>query len=71
MPLLQIADDSAGEQLDRGTRVTLHLKEDAQDMADANKLSGLIHQYSQFIQFPINLWTTRTETEQVWTLPLV
>ena len=62
---LQVADDSAGEPLERGTRVTLHLKEDALEMASATKLSSLIHQYSQFIQFPINLWTTRQETEEV------
>lgn len=45
--------------------MTLHLKEDATEMASAPKLEQLIKQYSQFIQFPIALWTTRSESEQV------
>ncbi|KAK9804487.1 hypothetical protein WJX73_008885 [Symbiochloris irregularis] len=61
----KIADDTEGEPLKRGTRVTLHLKDDAVPMASATKLGELIHQYSQFIQFPIALWTTRQESEQV------
>ncbi|KAI8100324.1 hypothetical protein M9435_006808 [Picochlorum sp. BPE23] len=49
----------------RGTRITLHLKEDAADIADAAKLSSLIKQYSEFISFPINLWTTKQNSKEV------
>lgn len=46
-------EDDSGEPLKRGTRVTLHLKEDAYELADEKKLQDLIKQYSEFIQFPI------------------
>lgn len=49
---LQIKEDD-GEPLQRGTRVTLHLKDDATDLADQKKLEDLIKQYSEFISFPI------------------
>lgn len=49
----------------RGTRITLHLKEDAADIADAAKLSSLIKQYSEFISFPIKLWTTKQNSKEV------
>ncbi len=53
MCLLQVKEDDSGETLKRGTRVTLHLKEDAYELADEKKLGDLIKQYSEFIQFPI------------------
>merc|ERR1712194_101648 len=37
----------------RGTRVTLHLKEDAHDYLSEDKLKESAKKYSQFIQFPI------------------
>ena len=40
---VQIKEDDA-KDLPRGTRITLHLKEDAKDLADAQKLSNLIKQ---------------------------
>ncbi|KFM24018.1 Heat shock protein 83-1 [Auxenochlorella protothecoides] len=51
--------------LKRGTRITLHLKEDAKEFADAAKIEGLLKQYSEFISFPIKLWTTSFVNEQV------
>jgi HSP90 family molecular chaperone len=48
-----VKEDDSGEPLKRGTRVTLHLKEDAYELADEKKLAELIKQYSEFIQFPI------------------
>lgn len=43
----------------------LHLKEDAAELADPIRLQRLIKQYSQFIQFPIKLWNSRKEPQQV------
>ena len=60
----QVREDEAGD-LTRGTRITLHLKEDAAELADAAKLGSLIKQYSEFIQFPIRLWGPKTDYEQV------
>ena len=51
--VLQIREDDTGDVLKRGTRVTLHLKEDAYELASEKKLGDLIKQYSEFIQFPI------------------
>ena len=50
-----IAPDEGGAPMTRGTRVVLHLKEDAHELADPVRLARLIKQYSQFIQFPIKL----------------
>lgn len=60
----QVREDEA-KDLRRGTRITLHLKNDAAELAEASKLGSLIKQYSEFIQFPIKLWSTKTEYEQV------
>merc|ERR1739848_258579 len=39
--------------LGRGSRVTLHLKEDAHEYLSEDKLKDSAKKYSQFIQFPI------------------
>lgn len=44
--------DSA-EKNESGTEITLHLKEDAQQYLESWKLSGIIHKYSDFIEYPI------------------
>ena len=62
--LSQVKEDDAND-LKRGTRVTLHLKQDAKELAEGQKLGSLIKQYSEFIQFPIKLWASKTEYEQV------
>merc|ERR1712113_111347 len=48
-----VVDDPRGNTLGRGTRVTLHLKEDAHDYLSKDKLKESVKKYSQFIQFPI------------------
>merc|ERR1719174_3090090 len=48
-----VAPDPRGNTLGRGTRVTLQLKEDAQDYLSEDKLKESAKKYSQFIQFPI------------------
>merc|ERR1711998_790598 len=48
-----VVDDPLGNTLGRGTRVTLHLKEDAHDYLSEDKLKESAKKYSQFIQFPI------------------
>jgi len=39
----------------RGTRVVLHLKEDAREFADAWRLRGLVKRYSDHIAFPVRM----------------
>merc|ERR1711963_382977 len=48
-----VVEDPRGNTLGRGTRVTLHLKEDAHDYLAEDKLKDTTKKYSQFIQFPI------------------
>lgn len=59
-----IAPDVDGD-LKRGTRITLHVKEDAKDIATSTKLASLITQYSEFISFPIKLWSTKETPKEV------
>merc|ERR1719223_705298 len=48
-----VVADPRGNTLGRGTRVTLHLREDAHDYLSEDKLKDTAKKYSQFIQFPI------------------
>merc|ERR1739845_141379 len=48
-----VVDDPRGNTLGRGSRVTLHLKEEAHDYLSEDKLKETAKKYSQFIQFPI------------------
>merc|ERR1711948_164114 len=48
-----VMGDPRGNTLGRGSRVTLHLKEDAHDYLSEDKLKEAAKKYSQFIQFPI------------------
>ncbi|CAN8002044.1 unnamed protein product, partial [Ixodes hexagonus] len=57
-----VAQDPRGNTLGRGTTVTLQLKEEARDFLEQDTLKKLIEKYSQFINFNIFLWTSKTET---------
>jgi len=61
-----VAKDPRGNTLGKhGTEITLHLKEDAEEYLNEAEIEKYVKKYSQFINFPISLWTTRTETEEV------
>ncbi len=53
--------DPAGNTLKRGTRITLHLKEDSQIYSEQEEVEKLIKRYSEFITFPIYLQKSRYE----------
>ncbi|XP_046960165.1 endoplasmin [Vanessa cardui] len=57
-----VAADPRGDTLKRGTHITLHLKEEAADFLQPDTIRNLVKKYSQFINFPIYLWASRTET---------
>jgi molecular chaperone HtpG len=42
-----------GEREHRGTRITLHLRSDADEFADATRLSAVVRRYSNFVPWPI------------------
>ena len=48
-----------------GTKLILHLKEEAQEYLDSGKLSDLLKRYSEFITFPIELWNEKVQYDQV------
>ncbi|MBW2453799.1 MAG: ATP-binding protein, partial [Deltaproteobacteria bacterium] len=45
----------AGERDKPGTRVVLHLKEDAKEFASKWRIEGVIKKYSDFVMFPIRI----------------
>jgi heat shock protein beta len=56
-----IAKDPRGNTLGRGTQITLHLKEDAYKFLKEKNLKELVHKYSQFITFPIMIWSAEEQ----------
>nr|QRF54855.1 heat shock protein gp96 [Paracentrotus lividus] len=57
-----INKDPRGDTLKRGTTISLLLKEEAYDFLEADTIENLVKKYSQFINFPIYLWASKTET---------
>ncbi|KAI8831572.1 HSP90-domain-containing protein [Chytridium lagenaria] len=60
-----IAKDPRGNSLGRGTEITLHIKNDATEFLDSSVLENLVLKYSEFINFPIYLWKSKTIEEEV------
>jgi molecular chaperone HtpG len=55
--------DTAGTPLKRGTRIVLLMKDDHLDYLEEKKIKDIIKRHSEFINYPINLYTTK-ETEK-------
>src|SRR3569832_1803837 len=47
--------DPRGNTLERGTEITLHLKDDAVEYTDPDRLKELAHHYSEFVFFSFSL----------------
>lgn len=56
----KVYPDPRGNTLPRGTEITLHLKENALEYADPDRLRELARHYSEFVVYPISLRTTKT-----------
>jgi len=56
-----IIEDPRGNTLQRGTQVSLYLKDEARDFLEIDTIRNLVQKYSQFINFNIYLWTSKTE----------
>lgn len=52
-----ISEDTEGPSLGRGTQINIYLKDETQEYADEGLLKDLIKKYSEFINFPIYLYT--------------
>ncbi|KAH8332429.1 hypothetical protein KR074_003099, partial [Drosophila pseudoananassae] len=60
-----ITEDPRGDTLKRGSVISLYLKEEAQDFLEEETVRELIRKYSQFINFPILMWSSKTVDEEV------
>ncbi|KAM0945524.1 putative Heat shock protein Hsp90 family [Dioscorea sansibarensis] len=54
-----ISEDTWNEPLGRGTEIRLHLRDEAKEYLEEDKLKELVKKYSEFINFPIYLWVTK------------
>jgi len=57
-----VVEDPRGDTLKRGTTISLVMKEEAYDFLEQDTIRELIKKYSQFINFNIFLWGSKTET---------
>jgi len=60
-----IRKDKDGEPLKRGTKITIYFKEDQMEFLEERKIKDLVKKHSQFIQYPISLWTEKTKETEV------
>merc|ERR1712078_264822 len=55
-----VKKDAEGEALGRGTRICCYLKEDQLEYLEERRLKDLVKKHSEFINYPISLWTEKT-----------
>lgn len=58
-----LTQDTEGEQLGRGTKIILHLKDEQTDYLNESKIKEVVKKHSEFISYPIYLHVTK-ETEK-------
>ncbi|KAJ8113296.1 hypothetical protein OPT61_g4548 [Boeremia exigua] len=60
----KITEDTEGEQIGRGTKIILHLKDEQLDYLNESKIKEVVKKHSEFISYPIYLHVLKeTETE--------
>ncbi|CAN1337468.1 Heat shock protein 83 [Linum perenne] len=60
-----VTRDVDGEQLGRGTKITLYLKEDQLEYLEERRIKDLVKKHSEFISYPIYLWTEKTTEKEI------
>eukprot|EP01139_Manchomonas_bermudensis_P009440 Amastigsp_a339221_3201.p2 type:complete len:703 gc:universal Amastigsp_a339221_3201:2138-30(-) len=60
-----IRRDTEGPFLKRGTKITLHMKEEAAEYLEERKIRDLVKRHSEFIGYPIKLWVEKEKEEEV------
>jgi len=60
----KISEDPEGQQIGRGTKIILHLKDEQLDYLNESKIKEVVKKHSEFISYPIYLHVLKeTETE--------
>ena len=59
----KITEDTEGEQIGRGTKIILHLKDEQMDYLNESKIKEVVKKHSEFISYPIYLHVLK-ETEK-------
>merc|ERR1712003_120396 len=57
--------ESSDSGVNRGTRLVLHMKEDMSEYLEEQRIKDLVKKHSEFIGFPIKLYTEKTEEKEV------
>ncbi|OIT22773.1 heat shock protein 83 [Nicotiana attenuata] len=60
-----VTRDVNGEQLGRGTKISLILKEDQLEYLEERRIKDLVKKHSEFISYPIYLWTEKTTEKEI------
>jgi molecular chaperone HtpG len=60
-----VTRDTSGENLGRGSKITLFLKEDQLEYLEERRLKDLIKKHSEFISYPISLWIEKTTEKEI------
>ncbi|NOY28141.1 MAG: molecular chaperone HtpG [Oligoflexia bacterium] len=55
---------TTGDRATRGTRVTLHIRDDAMDYVDVDSLRSIVQKYSDFVPWPVMIGGERANQEQ-------
>ena len=57
--------ESENQELSRGTIIELTLKDDAKEYLDVDRIKDVIKTHSEYIQYPIKVYTQKTKEEEV------